>query len=516
MTTSLDQSPIEQTRDSNGSLTSAVVIGGSIAGLLAARVLTHHFDRVTLVERDRLPSEPAPRPGVPQSLHVHALLTQGARILESLFPGITDELGAAGAPLVEWTSDWLFYAASGWSQRCHSDLASRACSRVLLESTIRQRLRAFDTLTLLEGYQVTGLCIDKAAARVTGIRLKGGDRPFQDPSQGPSQDAAIESLAADLVVDASGRNSPLPDWLQADGFPTPAETRVNSFLGYASRWYRPPTSFQPSDWKGITVAANPGDNPRGGVLYPVEGDECSSQRWIVTLAGIGGDYPPTDDEGFLTYTRHLRDPILYDLLKDAEPISPIYSYRRTENRLRHYDALPSMPDGVVAIGDAVCAFNPVYGQGMTTAALGATVLDRCIAERMATRRHRENRSMAETLRGLPLPFQKRLAKIVSNPWLMATGEDFRWESTVGGQPPWTSRLTQRYIDQIIALTAHDSETYRAFAQVMHLVEPPTILFHPRLAMKVCAYALRQKFQGKSEAPGAARHELPTQAGVKQS
>jgi 2-polyprenyl-6-methoxyphenol hydroxylase-like FAD-dependent oxidoreductase len=450
----------------------AIVIGGSMAGLLAARILLNHFAEVILIERDlvtELDSEssfesnpessakPKLRPGVPQSQHVHALLTQGYRLLEQLFPGLAAELTRAGAIKLDWTADWLMMGRSTWVPRCPSGLVGHACSRTLLEQTIRRRLRTMPNLTWLSGCQVKELLTASTPeqTRVTGVRLHW--RSAEHPP--------VDQLEAALVVDASGRNSTLPQWLPQLGYAAPPETVVNAFLGYASRWYQRPAQFE-ADWQGMTIPAIEGSNSRGGVLYPVEQD-----RWIVTLGGVGRDYPPTDEAGFLAFARSLRDPLLSDLIKTARPLSPIYSYRRTENCWRRYEQLPVLPDGIVAIGDAVCAFNPIYGQGMTTAALGAITLDRCL-------------NQTQLLNGFPLRFHQQLAQVLHTPWLMATGEDGRWPTTVGAQPSWPERLVQKYIDRVFLLMQDSPALFTTFVAVVHMVKPPTALFTPSLLLQV--------------------------------
>ncbi|WP_045057177.1 FAD-dependent oxidoreductase [Aliterella atlantica] len=446
----------------------AIVIGGSIAGLLAARVLLDRFAEVILIEKDDVTELQKARPGVVQSQHVHVLLTQGQRLLEQLFPGLAQELSAAGAPTVEWTADWLMLGRSKWNPRCPSDLSGRTCSRTLLEGLIRQRLSAYPNLTMLTGCQVKGLLSAKAPTRVTGVKLH-----WHSPNA-----SEVDSLNAALVVDASGRNSALPDYLVEMGCEAPPETKINAFLGYASRWYQRPENLE-VDWQGITIAAVEGVSSRGGVLYPIEGD-----RWIVTLGGIGRDYPPTDEAGFLEFARSLRVPILYDLLKDAQPLSPIYSYRRTENRWRHYEQLKSLPDGIVAVGDAVCTFNPVYGQGMTTAALGAIALDRCLQQAHPTK-----------LNGFPLRFHRQLARILQAPWLMATGEDSRWSTTEGAKPRWSDRFVQKYVDRVFLLMQDSPVISRAFAEVIHMVKPPTALFAPNILLQVLKSYSKQGLTG---------------------
>ncbi|MDM9380181.1 FAD-dependent monooxygenase [Chlorogloeopsis sp. ULAP01] len=436
----------------------ALVIGSSMAGLLAARVLVNHFDRVTVVERDRLPQQPELRPGVPQANQVHVLLTQGQRLLEQLFPGLEAELAAAGAPKVNWTVDYPLLGIWGWFPRVDSDLVTHTCSRSLLEWLVRRRLSTYHNLQFLDETQVTGLLSDNSNSKVTGIKLRC--RNLSEPTE----------LTAHLIVDASGRNSSLPKWLADLGYPSPQETIINSFLGYGSRWYECPDTFQ-ADWKVLTVMYKPPYEQRGGVIYPVEG-----KRWVITVAGIGRDYPPTDEAGFLEFVRSLRSPILYEAIKNAKPLSPVYGYRRTENLWRHYEQLPRMPEGLVALGDAVCSFNPIYGQGMTTATLGALTLEHCLKEQRLT--------------NLTRCFHKQLARVLETPWMMATSEDFRWETTEGGKPDIITRLMHRYMDQVILQAVNDPKVYRKFAEVIHMVKPPSVLFAPDILVKVLAQIIK--------------------------
>ena len=424
----------------------AIVIGGSVAGLLAARVLLNHFEQVTLVERDHFPLTPAMRPGIPQAQHVHALLIEGYRILEDLFPNLTGDLTEKGALLMDWTQDWRVLTVWDWmpQEPCHTQ--GLICSRMLLEWYLLDRLRQRPGFEIREATQVMGLMAAGSPSRVIGVTL--------------TQDGNPQALDTDWVVDASGRNSKLADWLVDLGYQCPPKTTVNSFLGYASRWYRQPVQ---GVRQGIILAAKPGVTRRGGVLYPVEGDRC-----VITLSGIEKDHPPSDEAGFLAFADSLRHPSIADAIRDYEPISSIQCYRRTENQWRHYEKLPTMPDGVVALGDAVCAFNPVYGQGMTVAALGATLLDRCLQHPRL---------------GLALHFQRQLAKTLTPPWLMATSEDLRWPLTTGDRPGWLSQQLQHYFDRVARTANHDPKIQFAFLKVAHLAKPPIHLLRPRTLWK---------------------------------
>lgn len=445
----------------------AIVIGSSISGLLTARVLAKHYDQVTIVERDCLPEQPQARPGVPQASHVHALLTRGLEILLQLFPGLETELVAAGAVKVDWINDWLLYGIWGLAPRFASEVQSYTCSRHLLEWLIYSRLKEFQNIQWLQATQVTGLLFGANQYQVIGVKLRSRN-------QAKTQNDYLPELKAELVVDATGRNSLLPKWLETNGYDSPKETVINSFLGYASRWYQQ-TENSEFDYQGIIISAQPPKQKRGGVIYPVEGN-----RWVVTLSGIARDYPPTDETEFLEFARSLQSPIIYETIKNAQPLSEIYSFRATENRLRHYEKLSKYPEGLLAVGDAVCAFNPVYGQGMTVAAIGALTLDECLS-----RKHNSNYHLSRH-------YYKQLAQQLQIPWLMATGEDLRWSTTSGGQLNVMSRFIQGYLDQVIRLGVDSPQLHQRFIQIAHLVKPPSALFAPPILLQVLLSLPRER------------------------
>jgi 2-polyprenyl-6-methoxyphenol hydroxylase-like FAD-dependent oxidoreductase len=436
--------------------THAIVIGGSIAGLTAARVLTQYFDRVTVVERDRYPEDPVARQGVSQSHQVHVLLSQGQRILEQLFPGLKDELADKGAASIDWIADYSLCLQGRWTPRFKSEIVSCACTRNLLEATIRKRLADDPKVEFKEASLITGLLATTDNTAVTGVQIRSN--------------GITEKLPAQLVVDASGRDSKAPQWLQSLGYEMPQETKVNSFLGYASRSYQS-LSQSHVDYKVLNLIAKAPDSRRGGVLYQVE-----NGQWMALIAGVGRDYPPSDEAGFLNFARSLSSPEIYEAIINADPISPIYSYQRTENRMRHYEKLSRLPENFVVLGDAVCAFNPVYGQGMTVAALGALTLDKCL----------RNCTSADqgSYIGLAQEFSKKLAKVNSVPWMMATSDDFRWSTTEGGKPDLITRLMHKYIDRVIWLAGENPHVYKVFTEVSHLLKPPTTLFYPGILARV--------------------------------
>jgi flavin-dependent dehydrogenase len=442
----------------------AVVIGGSMAGLLAARVLADHFGRVTIVERDRLPDGPSFRKGVPQSRFPHVLLPSGLSVLRRLFPGIFEELVSEGAVRYLWPRDALWLTAGGWSGRfAHAEEVRGALSqsRELVEWVVRRRLTVLENVRVLECREATGLLAGADQREVTGVWLRS--RPSARPSAGTEAPAAEdEQLRADLVVDASGRESDAPRWLKALGYEPPEETEIDAFLGYAGRTYASRPGLE-ADWKIVFIQANPPADDRGGILLPVEGD-----RWKVTLFGGGGDYPPTDEEEFLAFAKSLRSPVLYEAIRDAEPLTPIHGYRRTSNRRRHYEKLRRRPERFLVTGDAACAFNPVYGQGMSVAATEAEALDRCL---------REGR-LGRELTSLSRRFQKKVARSHAGAWTIVSGEDARYPTAEGVRRDLPTRLGHRYFDLVVQAAMRDEAANRAFVDVMSLLASPASLFRP--------------------------------------
>jgi 2-polyprenyl-6-methoxyphenol hydroxylase-like FAD-dependent oxidoreductase len=373
----------------------AVVIGSSIAGLTAARVLSDHFARVTIIERDRLPGTPEFRRGAPQGRHAHLLLPPGQAILEQLFPGLNAALLAGGATFINSGPETTFFRDGAW----HDDLTCLSCSRPLLESALYQRVAARPGVRILQGHDVLGLTVDPSRQQVSGVRLRRR-----------GSDSAEVTLAAQLVIDASGRGSHAPQWLAGLGCTPPRETVIDPFTGYTTRIYQRPAGFV-EDWNLLRVRRTPPDGTRGGLISPIEGN-----RWYVTLIGMLRDYPPTDEAGFLAFARSLPSPRIYEAIKEAEPLTKIYSFRNTENRLRHYDELPRYLEGFLVCGDAACAVSPVHAQGMTSALLGLAGLADCLIER---------RDLHD-LTGLAAQFQQQLRQATNQVWQMITADDLRW------------------------------------------------------------------------------------------
>lgn len=287
------------------------------------------------------------------------------------------------------------------------------------------------------------------------------------------------SLLADLVVDSRGRESHIVQWLTSMGYPAPKETLVNSYLGYATRIYQKPTGE--FDFTILLIRGTPPASKRGGVINPIEGD-----RWMVTLAGAAKDYPPTDEKGFLEFIRSLPAPNLYQAIKDAVPLTPISGYLKTENRWRHFEQMDQRPEGLVVLGDAVCAFNPVYGQGMTVAVSGALVLAHCLEK------------SGKNLSGLSKVVPHQLSRVIQGPWLLATGDDYRYTETSGAQRNALTGLTHYYMDHVIYLASQDARIFTLFFEVAHLIKPIRLLFEPWIMVKAIASIAKFQFRAKRQ------------------
>lgn len=461
----------------------AVVVGGSMAGLLAARVLAEHFERVTVVDRDRFPGEPGHRKGVPQSWHAHGILPRGQEIIDRLFPGIDRDLRADGAPPAGGKNLAVVSPAGrlplGTLQGGSGE--GSFASRFLLEWHVRRRLAGYGGVEFLVDRDVTGLRATADNRRVVGVNLRrrgGGEE---------------KSLGADLVVDAGGRHSRSPRWLEELGYGAPPEETIESGIGYASRFYRKPTDW-PADWEGIIVNGRPPDNPRAGLILPIEHD-----RWHVTVGGFAGHHPPTDEEGFLAWARALPDPSVYEAIRVAEPLTPIRAYRTPTNRLRRFERLPRWPESFIVTGDAVCAFNPIYGQGVTVSAMDAELLEKSLNRQGA-------RDGAGP--GFARRFQRDLAKGVAAPWMVASSEDLRWGvASSGVGRTLTTKLIHRYTDLVLGRAVKDARVARVYWDVVGMVAPSRALFGREVLPGVLAEAM-ERFSSASRREASGSGEDP--------
>ncbi|MEO7331293.1 MAG: hypothetical protein ABI193_22140, partial [Minicystis sp.] len=438
----------------------AIVIGGSMAGLVTARVLADHFDEVLLVERDALLDTDEPRKGVPQGRQLHALLTRGEEILSALFPGLVDALVAAGGELVDFSRDLRWHHFGVDKVRFDSGVRAITVTRPFLEREVRHRLFALPNVRRFDQREVLGLLASEDRLRVTGVVLRRREGEH-----------APEELVGDLVVDACGRGSHTPKWLEALGYPRPEETVVKVNVCYATRLYRRP---EPTGipYKGLYILGTPPASKRLGVLAPIEGG-----RWIALVAGMLGDHPSADPKEFLDFARSLPIDDLYRVLKDAEPAGDIALYKFPSHLRRRYERMARFPEAFVVLGDSHCSFNPIYGQGMTTAAIGALALGACLTE--------QRRAHGRSILGLSRRFQARVARETDVPWSMALSEDLRYPEIEADRPAGYA-LMKWYLGKVHLATARDREVALHFLRAMHMMEPPTRLLQPALVARVLA------------------------------
>ncbi len=444
----------------------AVVLGGSMAGLLAARVLAETYAEVVVVERDELPDTAEHRRGVPQSRHIHGLLARGQQALEELFDGLTAELVELGAAVGDVLQDAQVCFGGHRLQTGRSGLLALQVSRPLLETVLRARVRRLPSVAFMDRCDVAGLTTTPDGRRVTGARVV---RRLDG--------SAEQIVTADLVVDATGRGSRTPAWLEMLGYPRPPVEQVRIGIGYSSRTYRRAPGLLDGSM-GILNAATP-DHPRGGALAAIE-----DGRFLVTLYGILGDHPPTDPAGFTEFAATLQFPDISDALRDAEPLDEPVQFRHPASVRHRYERLTTFPEGLLVMGDAMCMFNPIYGQGMSVVALQALAL------RAHLRKHG---------RPQPIRFFRRLGRILDVPWSMATGGDLAFPQ-VEGRRTVQMRLLNGYLARLFAGAAHDPHLGRAFLRIAGLVDPPQALLAPRVSARV----LRA---GVGRGPHAARVKL---------
>ena len=463
----------------------AIVIGGGIAGLLSARILSGHFSKTIVLEKDRYPKEKGPRNGTPQANHIHVFLAKGMQTIIDLFPGIEEKLLSQGGHKIDVISKAKFKFPTGWARNFNSDMNTIVCSRQLLEYTIRQEiLKKYFNVKIIENTRVIGLAttIDSEQKIITGVNMIYGNGKNNNDYNDINKTTTIN---ANLVVDASGRRSETPIWFEKIGLEKPNETKINSFIGYAGRRVQLlSTQSSPllSNYKVVVVFTNPPNNPRMVVMTAIE-----DNQWQLGLLGIGKTYPPTDEKGFLNFAKELGVEDIYKIVRDAKPISNIYGYREDGSRLYHYEKIKKWPKNFIVLGDAVSAFNPIYAQGVTVAAIQSKILDNLLYK------YKKINTAADLKKGFEIKFQREIAKLNSLPWLLGTSEDLLWSSTEANKKmnPFT-KIIQRYSKHVILLTPNSRLATRSFLEMLNMVKSPAVLFHPLLIAQVLAQVIKSK------------------------
>jgi 2-polyprenyl-6-methoxyphenol hydroxylase-like FAD-dependent oxidoreductase len=432
----------------------AVVLGASMGGLLAARILAEHYRAVTVVERDVLPTDPLPRRGVPQGRLIHALAARGAQILDELFPGFLDELVASGAG--RWDGDYAKLCVSfGGHQLVRSGRSPDPQampfyfqSRPFLEWHVLRRIREIENVTILEHHDVLALTSTADRHRVTGVEVANRDSRHR------------ATLTADLVVDATGRGSRTPVFLEQLGYHRPAEDEVMVHLAYACQ----PVRIAPGDIAENFIAVFP--QPGKPKMFAAIGYENDTAMFAV--GAMAGLEPPATSVEMLTFAADLVPAHTLAALADAEPLGEVAQYRVPSNRWRRYDKMRRLPAGLLVFGDAIASFNPIYGQGMTVAAVEALVLRDCLRRGD---------------RGLERRFFRASAKKVRIAWQSAVGSDLALPE-VEGRLPLTMRLSNAYLDRVMLAGETDATVTLQFLRVIGMIDSPARLLSPSFIFRV--------------------------------
>ncbi|MCV7100264.1 FAD-dependent oxidoreductase [Mycobacterium palustre] len=458
----------------------AVVLGASMAGLLAARTLADFFDTVTVVERDPLPDTTAGRRGVPQGRHLHALLARGAQTIEELFPGVLDELVRDGAQYFDGQDlSRLHYSLGGHlmarSGRAPSFTAYCA-TRPFLEGHVRRRVRGIPNVTLLDEHSVASLTWAPDRRRVTGARVV--DRHSGEGS----------TLKADLVVDATGRGAHTPTWLADAGFDRPREDRVAVHLTYMSQRLRVTTD--PPHEDAFLVGIVPG-RPRGaGLLH------CENDTWLFTVIGVAGHEPAADLGAMCEFVRDCAPAELLAAVRGGEPVGDPVRHKMPCSRWRRYDKARRFPEGLLVTGDAVCSFNPLYGQGMTVAALEASALRDCLGRGTG---------------GLARRFFRAAAAPIRQAWQLSALPDLCLPE-IDGAPPLLARALNVYMERVLTAVESDTAVVDQFTRVISLLDPATRLLRPEMVWRVVRANRRRRQSGIGErdtASGVLAESLPS-------
>jgi len=446
----------------------AIVLGASVAGLLAARVLQDRFREVLVLERDTLPGDAQQRKGTPQALHAHGLLARGREVIEMLLPGFTESLAAQGAVVRDLLANGPFVASGQRFARRECGRAAVACSRLAIEAEVRRRVRALPGVRFVEGVDVAQPLLE--GSRVAAVRCR------HRATQGD------EVLAADLVVDCTGRGSRAPAWLQAWGFEAPQEERVQVDIGYATACLRR-DPHQAPDIAALIFAATRAQ-PRPGVLLAQEPVGDGPARWIVTLAGYAGDAPEASIEAMRRRAASMGDAALVDILENSELLGPVTAFGFPHSQRRRFERLRRFPEGFLVMGDALASFNPVYGQGMTVAACEALALRAAIDP---------------GIEGAHRRYFPAAAGIVDVPWNTAVASDLALPN-VPGKRTRAVRFVNGYLARVLRAAPHDCAVALAFTEVAHLVAAPQTLFSPNIVARVLWHSRARQMAGGRPIP----------------
>ncbi|HKN74299.1 MAG TPA: hypothetical protein VJW94_03910 [Candidatus Acidoferrum sp.] len=441
----------------------AAVMGASVAGLLAARVLADHFEKVTVLEKDACPVDGAARAGVPQGRHTHILLPAGAQVLERLFPGRLAELVRDGAKKFDYGRS-RFYVSGTWMPRVATTLDSFAQTRPFLEEHLRRWVSDLPNVHIVYGTNVFAPLFEQANGRVVGLEIAEGG-------------ATRQQLRADLIIDATGRHSKLLGWLAENGFGDVPEAKIGIDLAYATGRFEVPADALP-DHPMLYIVGPPPEKTRVGVVFQVEDGIVFGG-----LAGYHGDYPPTDLDGFLKFANSLSQPDVFHVLSRAKLCAPIAQFRIPTAIRRHFQKLQRFPAGVLPIGDAICALDPAFGQGMTVTALETEILSRCLLQST------DDEVLARA-------YLRAVDTCLDVPWTICASENFKYPQTTGPRP-FAFPLIRRFMDFLT--TCGDPVVLTQIYKVFTLTAHPRILLWPHIPARALSGKIRRKIRRLSSA-----------------
>jgi 2-polyprenyl-6-methoxyphenol hydroxylase-like FAD-dependent oxidoreductase len=434
----------------------AVVVGAGMGGLTAAKVLSAHFEHVTVLDRDSLPEKPGPRQGTPQARHTHVLLAGGQKALAELLPSLERDLEGAGA--VKMPVSHILVERPGYDPFPQRDLGFDVLcmSRPLLEFRTRRRIEQETNISLRSRCRVTELVASSDGAAVTAVRVEDAE-------------GQIETIATDLIVDASGRAALTLALLEAVCIAKPDESEIGIDLAYSTAVFEIPDDA-PTSWKALLHLPTAPHSSRGAFIFPIE-----NERWIVTLTGNHGDACPGDIEGFMKFAKELRTVTVYNAIRNAKQLGEIARFVLPASVRRHFERLQQFPRGLIPIGDSICRFNPVFGQGMSVAAQEAGVLGCLLVSRA---------ELPDPLDGLAPAFFAEIQDLLGAPWATAVN-DFVYPKTRGDRPPDFQQRLQ-YGIALVRLAAEDPSVHKTVTEVNHLLRPQSVLRDPALAERVKA------------------------------
>jgi len=435
----------------------AVIVGGSLSGLLTATILSPYFSKIIIFDRDTLAEATHPRKGTAQAPHAHILLQRGLMGLQHLLPGFIHILKDAGAIPTNATNDWQSLFPKGFMVRFKSDIQLLCQSRHLLEQTLRRHV-----IDKLSNFEIIDL------ASVNDVQLASNENPIIHYTLNHH----AHTQEANLVVDCSGRNSKAPMYLEKQGFGQRPLKSISPYLGYASRLYK--NISLPDQYRATLIMASDPTDTRSGIVLPIENDQH-----IVTLFGFSKDYPPSDAPDFEAFAKSLRADTIYNAIKDADPMSEIKQFVKNESHFHQYHKMKRWPKGFLTLGDSISSFNPIYGQGITSTTIAVEKLKSLLNETSVF----DNQQCKK--------IQTKLCHSYQLPWMISQNEDLRWPKTTGMKAGSILKMMHHFSDMVAQAGTKDPDVTYAYYNVLHMIKLPTVLLQPKILFKIFKYGLRK-------------------------